>query len=144
MSIFWPASFVKFSWRCWTEFSQSWKDLRKTLRSHENLQSLTDLSGANIGIHSNSRDWLFWMFMMSKIKPLMKKRSAVLERCVNSIFYLHKKYQKCDSKVRIYHCSTCIKYIYLYLNCTDSVVLISSNVPWKIKNEVDKTFVRTK
>ena len=71
MNIFWPAPFVKFPWHCWTEFSQSWKDLRKTLQSHENLQSLTDLSGANIGIHSNSRDWLFWMFMMSKINPLM-------------------------------------------------------------------------
>ena len=73
MNIFWPASFVKFPWHYWTEFSQSWKDLRKTLRSHENFWSLTDLSGANIGIHSNSRDWLFWMFMMSKINPLMNK-----------------------------------------------------------------------
>ena len=81
MNIFWSASLSKFPWRFWTEFSQSWNNLRKTLRSHENLWSLTDLSGGNIGIHSNSRDWLFWMFMMSKIK----------ERCVNSIFYLHKK-----------------------------------------------------
>ena len=31
MDIFWPASFVRFAWRYWTEFSQSWKDLRKTL-----------------------------------------------------------------------------------------------------------------
>ena len=81
MNIFWPASLSKFPCRFWTEFSKSWNNLRKTLRSHENLWSLTDLSGGNIGIHSNSRDWLFWMFMMSKIK----------ERCVNSIFYLHKK-----------------------------------------------------
>ena len=73
MNIFWPASFVNFPWPCWAEFSQSWKDLRKTLRSHENRQSLTELSGTNIGIHSNSRYWLFWLFMMSKINPLMKK-----------------------------------------------------------------------
>ena len=71
MNIFWSASFVKFPWRCWTEFSQSGKEFRKTLWSHENLQSVTDISGANIGCHSNSRDWLFWMFMMSKINPLM-------------------------------------------------------------------------
>ena len=73
MNIFWPASFVKFPWYRWTESNQSWKGLRKTLWSHENLQSLTDLSGANIGIHSNSRDWLFWMFIMPKINPLMNK-----------------------------------------------------------------------
>ena len=34
---------------------------------------LTDLSGANIGFHSNSRDWLFLVLMMSKINPLMNK-----------------------------------------------------------------------
>ena len=73
MKIFWPASSVKLSLYCWTEFSQSWKDLRKRLEGHENLESLTDLSGANFGIDSNSRDWLFWMFMMSKINPLMNK-----------------------------------------------------------------------
>ena len=33
--------------------------LKETLRSHKNFRSLTDLSGANIGIHSNSKDWLF-------------------------------------------------------------------------------------
>ena len=60
-------------WRCWTEFSQSWKGLRKTLPSHENLRSLTDLNGANIGFRSNSRDWLFWMFVMWKINTLMNK-----------------------------------------------------------------------
>ena len=51
MNIFLPASFAKFLWHCLTEFSQSWKDLRKTLPSNENIQSLTDLSGANIDIH---------------------------------------------------------------------------------------------
>ena len=61
MNIFWPASFVKFPWRWWTEFRQSWKDFKKILRSHKNLPSLTDLSGASIGVHSNSRDWLFWI-----------------------------------------------------------------------------------
>ena len=54
-------------------FSQSWNNLRKTLRNHENLWSLTDLSDANIGFHSNSRDWLIWVFMLSKINPLMNK-----------------------------------------------------------------------
>ena len=73
MNIFWPVSFVMFPWRCWTEFSQSRKDLRKTLRSHANIWSVTDLSGVNIGFYSNSRDWLFWMFMMSKINQLMNK-----------------------------------------------------------------------
>ena len=71
--IFLPASLSKFPWRFWTGFSQSWNNLRKTLQSHENLWSLTDLSGANIGFHSNSRDWLFWVFMMSKIIQLMNK-----------------------------------------------------------------------
>ena len=74
MKIFWPASFVKFPLYYWTEFSQSWKDLMKTLRSHGNLQSLTDLiNGTNIGTYSNSRDWLFWMLMKSAINPLKNK-----------------------------------------------------------------------
>ena len=34
-------------------------------------------------------------------------------------------------------------YLPLYQNCIDNVVLISLNM-WKIRNEVDKTFVRTK
>ena len=58
INIFCPVSFVKFPLHCSKEFSQTWKDLKKTLRSHENLRSFTDLSGANIGIHSNSRDCL--------------------------------------------------------------------------------------
>ena len=77
MNIFWSASFVKFPWRCWTEFGQSRKEFRKILWSHENLWSVTDISGANIGFHSNSRDWLFWMFMMPRINPLMN-RSVLL------------------------------------------------------------------
>ena len=81
MNIFWPASFVKFPWHCWTEFSQSWKDLRKTLQSHENLRSLTDLTLAFIQI----QDWLFWMFMMSKINPLMNK-SVLFSKAVWAVF----------------------------------------------------------
>ena len=69
MNIFWPASISKVPWR----FSQSWNNLRKTLQSHENLRLLADLNGANIGFHSNSRDWPFWVFVMSKINPLMNK-----------------------------------------------------------------------
>ena len=52
MKIFWLASLSKLPWRFWTEFSQTWNKLRKILWSHENLWSLTDLSGANIGFHS--------------------------------------------------------------------------------------------
>ena len=73
MNIFWSASLSKFPWSFWTEFSQSWNNIRKKLQSHENLWSLTDLCGANIGFHSNSRRWLFWVFMISKINRLMNK-----------------------------------------------------------------------
>ena len=73
MNNFWPASLSKFPWRLWTEFSQSWNNLKKILRSHENFWSLADLSGSNIGFHSNPRDWLIWAFMMSKINSLMNK-----------------------------------------------------------------------
>ena len=138
MNIFWPASFVKFPWHYWTEFSQSWKDLRKTLRSHENLQSLTDLSGANIGFHSNSRDWLFWVFMMSKINSVNEQKCAVLARCVNSIFCLYKSMNESIIAPHISSISTFIP------DCIDNVELISSNVMRNIRNEEDKTFVRTK
>ena len=96
MDIFWPAqpaSFVKFPWHYWREFSQSWKDLTKTLQSHGKLQSLTDLiHGANIDTHSNSRDWLFMNVHDVKNQSINEQVHAVLERCVNNIFYLHKKY----------------------------------------------------
>ena len=75
--------------------------IRKVLRSHENIWSMADISGVNIGFYSNSRDWLFWifkitslirMFMMSKINPLVnKQKRTVLTRLVNMILYLHKK-----------------------------------------------------
>ena len=120
MNIFWPASFVKFPWHYWTEFSQSWKDLRKTLRSHENLWSLRDLSSANIGIHSNSRNWLFWMFMMSKINPLMNKSVLFWKDVFSTVFSIFIKIAKMrfQSTNILYHCSTCIEYIYFYQNCT--------------------------
>ena len=70
-------------------------------------------------------------------QSINEQERAVLERCVNSILYLHKKQQKCDSKVWTYHCSISIEYIYLYQNFTDICVLISSNL---IRNEADKTF----
>ena len=66
----------------------------------------------------------------------------VLAKCVNSILYLHKKYQKRDAKVWTY-CSTCIEYIYLNQSCINSFVLISSNLMCNIRNEVDKTFIRS-
>ena len=73
-----------------------------------------------------------------KNQSINEQEHAVLGRCVNSIFYFNKKQQKWNSNVLIYHCSTCIEDIYLYQNCTDSVVLIWSNVIWNIRNEVDK------
>ena len=73
MNIFWSASFVTFPWRCWAEFSQSGKYLRKSFQSHEDIRWVTDLSGVYIGFYSNSRDWLFWMVMMSKTNQLMDK-----------------------------------------------------------------------
>ena len=83
MNIFWLVSFVTFPWRSWTEFNQSRKDLRKTLRSHENIWSVADLSGVNIGFYLNSRDWLF---IISKINPLInEQKRADLARSVNSI-----------------------------------------------------------
>ena len=71
INIFWPACFVKTLWHYWTGFNQSWK----TLRSHGNLQSLLTglINVANIGTHSKSIDWLFWMFIVSKMNPLMNK-----------------------------------------------------------------------
>ena len=51
INIFSPASFTTFPWRCWKEFSQFRKDLRKTFCSHENIRLVTDLSGVNIGFY---------------------------------------------------------------------------------------------
>ena len=68
-----------------------------------------------------------------------------MARCVNSILYLYEIYQKRDAEVWTYHFSTCIEYIYLSQSCIDSFVLISSNLMGNnIRNEVDKTFVKTK
>ena len=143
MNIFWPASFVKFPWHYRTEFSQSWKDLMKTLRGHGNLQSLTDLiNGANIGTHWNSRDWLFWMFMMSKINPLMNK-SVLFSKAVWAVFSIFiknsrnaiPKYEHIIAS-HVSHVST--------LPELHRVALISPNVMWNIRNEVHKTFIRTK
>ena len=135
MKIFWPASFVKFPWHCWTEFSQSWKDLRKKLWSHENLPSLTDLSGPNIGFHSNSRDWLFGMFMISKIDPFWEDVSTVFSFFIKNSRNAIPKYKHI---IAPHESSTCIEYINLYQNCTDSVALIWSNVMLNIRNKVDK------
>ena len=134
----------KFLWHCWIELGRSWKHLRKSLRSHEKLQSLTNLSGTNIGIHSNSRDWLFLMFMLSKIKPLMNK-SMLFWKDVQTAFSIFiKNSRNAIPKYHLYNSSISIEYIYLYQNCTDIVALILSNVMRNIINEIDKTFVRTK
>ena len=47
-----------------------------------------------------------------KNQSINEQERAFSEICVYSILYLHKKQQKCDSKVRTYHCSTCIEYMY--------------------------------
>ena len=122
--------------------------VKETLQSHEKLRSLIDLSGVNIGVHSNSRDWLFWMFMLSKINPLMNK-SMLFWRDVWAVFSIFIKNSKnvipkYKSIIAPHVSSTCIEYIRLYQNCTDKVVLIWSNVMLNIRNELDKTFVRTK
>ena len=62
-----------------------------------------------------------------------------LKMCKTAFSVFPKNSRKCDSKVWTY-CFTCIEYIYRYQNCIDSVVLISTNVMWKIRNEVHKTF----
>ena len=92
MNIFLPASFVKFLWHYWTEFSQSWKDLRKTLRSHENFLSLTDLiNGANI--YSFKFNWRLVILNVHDVKneSINEQEHAILEKCVNSILYFLKK-----------------------------------------------------
>ena len=139
--IFLPASLSKFPWRFWTGFSQSWNNLRKTLQSHENLWSLTDLSGANIGFHSNSRDRLVLVFMMSKINPWMKKVCCFGKMCKqHSLSLAETQFQTLNiSVLHMYRV-----YLPIYQNCIDSVVLISLNLMWNIRNEVNKTFVRTK
>ena len=107
INILWPASFVKFPWHYWTEFGQSWKDLMKTLRSHGNLQSLKDLiNGANIGSYAFKFKRLVILNVRDvKNEFIDEQANAIFERCVNSIFYLFKKWKKYDSKVRAYHCS---------------------------------------
>ena len=53
---------------------------------------MTDIGGANIGIHSNSRDLLVVLNVHDvKNQSINEQERAVLERCVNSILYLHKK-----------------------------------------------------
>ena len=136
MNIFWPASFVKFPWHCWTEFSKSWKDLREILWRPENPQSLTDLSGASIAIHSNSRIGYLTILNVHDVKDqyINEQERAVLERCVfNSIFYLHKnsknaipKYKHIISLLHVYR-------VHLLLPELYSVVLISLNVKWNIR-----------
>ena len=84
MNIFWPSCFVTFPWHCWTELSQSLKDLRKPLQNHENLRSLTDLNGANIGFRSNSRDWRYFeCSWCQKFNPLIKKSVLILQLLVD-------------------------------------------------------------
>ena len=83
--IFWRVPFVKIPWHCWTEFSQCWKDLRKTLPSHENLRSLTIWVVPTLVSIQIQETGCF------ENQSINEQKRAVLERCVNSIFYLHRK-----------------------------------------------------
>ena len=75
MNIFWPAYLAKSPWRFWTEFSQSWNNLRKTIRSHENLWLLIKTG--------------YFQCSWCQNQSIYEQKSAVLERCVNSILYLY-------------------------------------------------------
>ena len=82
--------FVPFPWRCWTEFSQSRKDLRKTFQSHENIQFIQKI-------------WVLHWFLFKfkrlvilnahdvKNQSINEQKRGVLAKFVNSILYLHKK-----------------------------------------------------
>ena len=69
--IFNPSYVCLLIWTFSGQYLSQSKDLRKTSQNHENIWSVADLSSVKIGFYSNSRDKLFWMFMMSKINPLI-------------------------------------------------------------------------
>ena len=80
--------------------------------------------------------------MISKIDPLMNKCVLFWEN-VSTVFSIFIKNSrnaipKYKHIIASHELSTCIKYINLYQNCTDSAVLIWSNVMLNIRNEVDK------
>ena len=103
---------------------------------------MTDLSGANIGFHSNSRDGRVILSVHDvKNESINEQKCAALARCANSILYLYKKIAE-RMNISLLHMYGV--YLPSYQNCIDNVVLISLNVMWNIRNEVDKTFVRTK
>ena len=145
MNIFWPVLFVTFPWHCWTQLSQSWKDLRKTLRSHEKLWSMTDLSGANIGIHSNSRDLLFWMLMISKINPLLNER-VQFWKDMKTAFYIFIKNSRNAIPKYEHIIATHLLSTFTFTKIVQALLCWFHRmfVVWNIRNKVDKTFVRTK
>ena len=78
--------------------------------------------------------------MTSKINPLMNK-SVLLWQDVETAFSIFSRMQFQSMNILLHMCRV---YLPLYQSCIDSVVLISLNVMWNIRNEVDKIFVRTK
>ena len=86
--------FCKVSWCCCTEFNQSWKDLRKTLWSHDKIRWLTDLNVPNIVFCSNSWDWVFRMSMfmsrkqsiINKQKPAVSTASALVDNMLIELY----------------------------------------------------------
>ena len=80
-----------------------------------------------------------------KNESINEQKSAVLARCVNSILYPYKKKAEMQfQSMNISLLHMCRVYLPLYQECIDSVVLISSNIMWNIRNEVDEKLVRTK
>ena len=77
-----------------------------------------------------------------KNQSINKQKCAVLARCVKSILYPYKKIA--ETQLQSTNISLLHIYLPLYQNFIDSVVLISLNVMWNIRNEVDKIFVRAK
>ena len=89
---FQPFIYLPQYWHSWTELSQSWKDLTKTLWSHGNLQSLINvINGANIGTHSSSGECFFFNVHDVKNEFINEQGHAILETCINSILYLLNK-----------------------------------------------------
>ena len=106
---------------------------------------IEDLSGANIGIHSNSRNLLFWMFMISKINPLLNER-VQFWKDMKTAFYIFIKNSrnaipKYEHIIATHLLST---FTFTWIVQTLLCWFHRMFVVWNIRNKGDKTFVRTK
>ena len=82
--------------------------------------------------------------MMSKVNPLMNKSTLFWQDVQTAFSILIKNSRNAIPKYEHIIAHMYRVYLPLYQNCIDSIELVSVNVIWNIKNEVDKTFVRTK